>query len=79
MPLQIHSLIHFVEAADVHGALEQAHKIKGSSSNACAVALCDLAAGMESAARAGDLAALQTSLPTLQQHLRQFKGFYPRR
>ena len=79
MPLEIHSLIHFVECANVSGAQELAHKIKGSSSKACAVALCDLASGIEMAAMAGDLAALQTSLPTLEKQLQQFKGFHPRR
>jgi CheY-like chemotaxis protein/anti-sigma regulatory factor (Ser/Thr protein kinase) len=77
MPRQIKSLIHFVEAADVPAAQQQAHKIKGSSSNVCAAALCDLAAGMESAAMAGDLAELRTSLPTLQKQLQQLREFSP--
>jgi signal transduction histidine kinase/ActR/RegA family two-component response regulator/HPt (histidine-containing phosphotransfer) domain-containing protein len=79
MPLQIQSLIHCVESANVVAAQEQAHKIKGSSSNACAVGLCDLASAMESAAMAGDLSALQTSLPNLEKQLQQLKAFHPPR
>jgi PAS domain S-box-containing protein len=54
MPLQIANLRAFAESGDLHGAVRQAHTIKGASANVGGERLRAAAAKMEMAAESGD-------------------------
>jgi signal transduction histidine kinase/DNA-binding response OmpR family regulator/HPt (histidine-containing phosphotransfer) domain-containing protein len=65
MPRQIATLKSALAAGDSHLAGRQAHTIKGAAANAGGEQLRRLAAAMETAADAGDLDAVQRSIPEL--------------
>jgi len=73
MPVQIAALKSFVESGQAEQAGGQAHKIKGAAGNVAASMFQETAYAMETAGRAGDMAALHRLLPELEQEFQQLK------
>jgi len=68
------ALRSFVENGQAEQAGGQAHKIKGAAGNVTASILQETAYSMETAGKAGDLAALDRLLPELEQKFQQVKA-----
>ena len=73
MPVQIEKLASAIRAGDCGEAEFQAHTIKGASANVGGEALREVALEMEKAAEAGDLDALRTLLPQLENRFARLK------
>jgi HPt (histidine-containing phosphotransfer) domain-containing protein len=73
MPRQIRALMRFVEAGSVTGAANQAHTIKGASASVGVETIQSLAVKLETAARAGDIAALRSHAEGLDEQFLLFR------
>jgi len=73
IPKQIRKLEQCVAQNDCDVAMRQAHTIKGSAANVGADDLSALAFEMEKAAKAQDLASINTHIPALWQRFYKFK------
>jgi signal transduction histidine kinase/CheY-like chemotaxis protein/HPt (histidine-containing phosphotransfer) domain-containing protein len=73
MPRQIQALMKFVEAGSATGAATQAHTIKGASASVGVEAIRSLAAELETAALAGDIAALRSCAAGLDEQFLRFR------
>jgi signal transduction histidine kinase/CheY-like chemotaxis protein/HPt (histidine-containing phosphotransfer) domain-containing protein len=73
IPRQLDALTGFVESGDVAAAVRQAHTIKGAAANVGGEALSRVAAEMEQAGRAGDMAATAASLTQLSMEYRRLE------
>ena len=72
-PVQLETLAAAVASGDCTLAGRTAHTIKGSSANVGGEALRETAFEMEKAGKAGDLAALQSLLPRIQERFARLK------
>jgi len=65
IPLQIRTLMEYLDTGNAPGAERQAHTIKGASASIGGEAMRALAGQMEGAAKAGDLAAVRARMTEL--------------
>jgi len=73
IPRQIEALRDYLLAGDARGAERQAHTMHGAAANAGAERLREVAAMMEKAGKAGDLAALKARMSDLSAEFDQLK------
>jgi PAS domain S-box-containing protein len=74
MPRQIAVLQAQLDAGATAGVERQAHSIRGATLNVGGEALCVVAAGMEAAAKAGDLAGVAARMPELNVRFDRLKA-----
>lgn len=70
------SLVGQVEAADIIAIGQLAHKIKGSSASYGFQELSRIAAELEMASKANDMATIQSLVPNLKAHLENIEIVY---
>ena len=73
-PRQIEDLRASVAAHDAHTSRRLAHGIKGAAANVGAGALREVAAAVEQASDAGDLATVETGMDALQREFERLRG-----
>ena len=73
IPKQLVALAGFVNARDVKAAERQAHTIKGAAASVSGESLAKLAATLERAGKAGDLATVRGALGDMQNRFTQLK------
>ncbi len=73
VPAQLEEISAAVGSGDSNQAGRQGHSIKGVAMNLGAIALSEVAAGMEKAGKAGDLGSLQALLPELKARFSTLK------
>ncbi len=69
IPGQLAALASSLSVSDAVAAEHTAHRIKGAAASVGAVALCEVAGGMEQAGKTGDLQAMTVQLPELERQL----------
>ena len=74
LPDQIKQLQSYATAGEAHHVEQQAHKIKGACSTVSGEAMCALAAALEQAGHAGDLAAISARMAELDAQFAALKA-----
>jgi len=70
---QIDAIKGFIDRGEAEKAGAQAHKIKGAAGNVTCMDLAEIAAAMEKAAKAGDMAQLSQLMPEMEQRFLHLK------